>query len=137
MQLTPQQIQQLSQIIGVDITQFDPKEFAAGMDVEQEHQDVTNGHPVLTARIALAHLKEFPDYYSRLAKMEEEGKSAQGNTEQPPVSNAPQIPPPAPPAARPGVAPRLASPPRKAPMPSNIRRRGMPPMRLATGGQKR
>ena len=27
---------------------------------------------VVTAKIALAHLKEFPDYYTRLAKMERE-----------------------------------------------------------------
>ena len=34
--------------------------------------NVTNNDPLLTGKIALAHLKEFPDYYSRLKKMEKE-----------------------------------------------------------------
>jgi hypothetical protein len=48
--------------------------------VELEHggrdprTDVTHDDPVVTAKIALAHLNEFPDYYTRLDKMEEEAK---------------------------------------------------------------
>jgi uncharacterized protein DUF5661 len=49
-----------------------------GMDVELEHGDlltnVTDSDPVVTGKIALAHLNEFPDYYSRLARMEDEAK---------------------------------------------------------------
>ena len=51
-----------------------------GLDVELEHglhdpvTDVTNNDPVLTGKIALAHLNEFPDYYTRLARMEEEAR---------------------------------------------------------------
>lgn len=47
------------------------------MDVELEHgrrdpaTNVTNDDPILTGKIALAHLNEFPDYYIRLIKMEE------------------------------------------------------------------
>ena len=47
-----------------------------GMDVELEHgkidpnTNVTNDDPLTTAKIALAHLNEFPDYYTRLEKME-------------------------------------------------------------------
>lgn len=51
----------------------DPKfleQLQMGMNVELEHVDITNGDPILTAKIALAHLKEIPDYYTRLAKME-------------------------------------------------------------------
>ena len=50
------------------------------MDVELEHgphdllTNVTDGDPVVTGKIALAHLKEFPDYYTRLARMEDEAK---------------------------------------------------------------
>jgi hypothetical protein len=33
---------------------------------------VTNDDPVTTGRIAWAHLNEFPDYYTRLERMEEE-----------------------------------------------------------------
>lgn len=48
-----------------------------GLDVELEHgardleTNVTDDDPMLTGKIALAHLKEFADYYTRLGKMEE------------------------------------------------------------------
>jgi len=52
------------------------------MDVELEHglhdprTNVTHDDPVTTAKIALAHLRELPDYYTRLARMEAEGEAA-------------------------------------------------------------
>ena len=61
---------------------FDVEQFRAGMDVELEHgtrdpdTDVTGDDPVLTGKIALAHLRELPDYYTRLARMEREGERA-------------------------------------------------------------
>ena len=64
--------------IGVDWSRFDPEQFRFGMDVEYEHgshdpqTDVTHDGPILTGKIALAHMKEFPDYYERLERMEEE-----------------------------------------------------------------
>ena len=39
-----------------------------GMQVELEHRDVTKGDPVMTARIALGHLAERKDYYTKLKK---------------------------------------------------------------------
>ncbi len=66
--------------------EFDKDELAEGIQVEYEHgtgnksddaaQDtnVTNDDPVKTAKIAVAHLRELPDYYTRLDEMEEEGK---------------------------------------------------------------
>ncbi|MGF1470395.1 MAG: DUF5661 family protein [Rubrobacteraceae bacterium] len=66
--------------IGVDWDRFDLDQFRAGMDVEYEHgvhdpqTDVTGDDPVLTGKIALAHMKEFPDYYERLARMEREAE---------------------------------------------------------------
>jgi hypothetical protein len=66
--------------IGVDWGRFELEAFRAGMDVELEHgaddpqTDVTGDDPILTGKIALAHMKEFPDYYERLARMEEEAK---------------------------------------------------------------
>lgn len=66
--------------IGVDWEVFDIELFRQGMDVEFEHgsQDpqtnVTNDDPITTGKIALAHMKEFPDYYERLERMEEEAK---------------------------------------------------------------
>lgn len=47
---------------------FNPDEFHVGMNVEMEHQDVTNGNIVKTAKIAAAHLRENPKYYTLLMK---------------------------------------------------------------------
>jgi hypothetical protein len=50
------------------------------LHVELEHgtrdpeTNVTGDDPVLTGKIALAHLNEFPDYYTRLGKLEEAAK---------------------------------------------------------------
>ena len=45
-------------------------QFFMGMQVENEHRDVTKGDPVMTGKIAAAHLKEMGDYYTKLKKME-------------------------------------------------------------------
>lgn len=66
--------------LGIDWTEFDIEQFRRGMDVELEHgtenldTNVTDDDPLLTGKIALAHLNEFPDYYTRLDKMEEEAE---------------------------------------------------------------
>ena len=68
--------------IGIDwnAAPFDVEQFRMGMDVELEHgrhdpaTDVTGDDPVVTAKIARAHLNEFPDYYTRLEQMEEQAK---------------------------------------------------------------
>jgi len=59
---------------GVDFTKIDLKEFQMGLSVEQEHNDLTNGDPGMIAKIAAAHLEEIPNYYTLLAKMENEAK---------------------------------------------------------------
>jgi hypothetical protein len=67
--------------IGVDWSRFALEDFRDGMDVEFEHgshdpqTDVTGDDPILTGKIVLAHLKEFPDYYVRLKRMEEEAEA--------------------------------------------------------------
>lgn len=67
--------------LGVDWTRIDLEELRRGMEVELEHgrrdpaTDVTGDDLLLTGKIALAHLKEFPDYYIRLARMDEEAKA--------------------------------------------------------------
>lgn len=58
----------------VDWDKVSLAEFRKGMKVEREHKDITKGDPMKTARIALAHLKELPDYYTKLAKMEKKKK---------------------------------------------------------------
>jgi hypothetical protein len=63
--------------IGIDFEKIDIRQFQSGLSVELEHgshdpeTNVTSDDPVLTGKIAWAHLKELPDYYSRLEKMEE------------------------------------------------------------------
>ncbi len=69
--------------IGIDwaTSPFDVEQFRMGMDVELEHgtQDldtnVTGDDVTVTAKIARAHLNEFPDYYTRLAVMEAEAEA--------------------------------------------------------------
>jgi hypothetical protein len=66
--------------IGIDWSSapFDVDQFRRGMDVELEHglhdlmTNVTDDDPIVTGKIALAHLNEFPDYYTRLERMERE-----------------------------------------------------------------
>ena len=68
--------------IGIDwdSASFDLEQFRKGMEVELEHgrhdpaTNVTDDDPVVTGKIALAHLKEFHDYYTRLERMEEQAK---------------------------------------------------------------
>jgi uncharacterized protein DUF5661 len=69
-----------------DAAPFDLEQFRAGMDVELEHgshdpaTNVTNDDPVVTGKIALAHLNEFPDYYTRLERMEREAERERGGS---------------------------------------------------------
>jgi hypothetical protein len=64
--------------LGIDWSQVDLEEFRMGLGVELEHgardpeTNVTNDDEILTGKIALAHLREFPDYYTRLEKLEAE-----------------------------------------------------------------
>lgn len=79
---TIDEARQVGTSIGIDwaTAPFDAEQFRMGMDVELEHglhdvlTNVTDSDPVVTGKIALAHLKEFPDYYTRLQRMEEEAK---------------------------------------------------------------
>jgi hypothetical protein len=73
---------------GIDISgeRYGLEDVRYGMNVELEHGtrfpdlDVSGDDPVITVRIALAHLREFPDYYERLEVMEREGEAAwEGN----------------------------------------------------------
>jgi hypothetical protein len=77
---TAEEARTVGEQIGIDwaTAAFDVEEFRAGMEVELEHgshdpvTNVTNDDPHLTGKIAWAHLNEFPDYYERLGRMEEE-----------------------------------------------------------------
>ena len=77
---TAEEARRVGEEIGIDwaTAPFDVEQFRSGMDVELEHglhdpaTNVTDNEPSVTGRIALAHLNEFPDYYTRLERMEEE-----------------------------------------------------------------
>lgn len=78
--VTTQEARRIGDEISVDWSRFDLEQFQAGLDVEFEHgshdpqTDVTGDDPILTGKIALAHMKEFPDYYERLERMEQQAK---------------------------------------------------------------
>ena len=75
---TTEQARDIGDKLGIDWSRFDVEQFRMGLDVELEHgrrdpsTDVTGNYPILTGKIALAHLNEFADYYTRLQKMEQE-----------------------------------------------------------------
>ena len=79
---TAEQARQIGERVGIDWSsaRFDVEQFRMGLDVELEHgrQDlstnVSDDDEVTTGKIALAHLNEYPDYYTRLAKMEAEAE---------------------------------------------------------------
>ena len=71
---------QIGEQLGIDWIKFDVEQYRMGLDVELEHglvdphTNVTNDDPLMTGKIALAHLNEFPDYNTRLDKMEKEAE---------------------------------------------------------------
>lgn len=79
---TAEEAKKIGEQLGIDWSKFDVEQYRMGMNVELEHgsQDpvtnVTNDDPLTTGKIALAHLNEFSDYYTRLKKMETEGEAA-------------------------------------------------------------
>ena len=77
-QIDAEEARELGARLGIDWNKVDLQEFRRGLEVELEHgardpeTNVTNDDLMLTGKIAWAHLKEFPDYYSRLDKLEAE-----------------------------------------------------------------
>ena len=67
--------------LGISWADVNLKEFQIGINIEFEHgsryaeTNVTNDDPMMTGKITWAHLKEIPDYYTRLSKMEKEGEA--------------------------------------------------------------
>lgn len=77
---TSQEAKKIGEELGIDWSKFDVEQFRMGMDVELEHgtcnpaTNICNDDPLITGKIALAHLNEFPDYYTRLSSMEDEAE---------------------------------------------------------------
>jgi len=89
--VTAEESQKLLDMVNAEKMPIGVEQFRMGLDVELEHgvmypdANVTNNHPVLTAKIVLAHMKEALDYYERLDVAEIEGDMAKaalaGNAE--------------------------------------------------------
>ncbi|MFC1972312.1 DUF5661 family protein [Chloroflexota bacterium] len=79
-QFTSEEAKKIGESLGIDWSEFNVEQYRMGLDVELEHglidphTNVTNDDPIMTGKIALAHLNEFPDYYTRLDKMEKEAE---------------------------------------------------------------
>jgi hypothetical protein len=79
-EFTADEAREIGAEIGIDwaAAAYDVEQFTMGMNVELEHgrrdaaTNVTDDDPVVTAKIALAHLNELSDYYVRLTRMESE-----------------------------------------------------------------
>ena len=77
---TTEQAQEIGEKLEINWSKFDVEQFRMGLVVELEHgktdlfTNVTEDDALITGKIALAHLLEFPDYYTRLEKMEREAK---------------------------------------------------------------
>jgi hypothetical protein len=77
---TTEEAKRIGEALAIDWSKFDVEQYRMGLDVEIEHglvdphTNVTNDDPMITGKIALAHLNEFPDYYTRLEKMEREAE---------------------------------------------------------------
>ena len=75
-QFTTDEAQRIGDAIGANWGQIPLEQFRQGLAVELEHgshdpqTNVTSDDEILTGKIALAHLKEFPDYYDRLEQLE-------------------------------------------------------------------
>ena len=75
---TKKTVKEIGDKLGIKWKKFDLDQFRRGMNVELEHgfdnkkTNVSNDNPLITGKIALAHLNEFPDYYDRLEEMEKQ-----------------------------------------------------------------
>ena len=64
-------ILEVARILNIDFTKFSLNDFITGINIELEHglinpeTNVTNNDLLLTSKIALAHLNEFPNYYNK------------------------------------------------------------------------
>lgn len=80
MQFTQEQAKEIGDRLGIDWNIIPLEQFLLGINVELEHglrdpqTNITNNDPILTGKIAWAHLKEYSDYYDRLKEIEEENE---------------------------------------------------------------
>ena len=76
---TPDEARAAGERIGID---WGSTPFELEHGARDPQTNVTDDDVIITAKIARAHLNEFPDYYTRLAKMEAEAEAeATGNAQ--------------------------------------------------------
>lgn len=81
---TIEEAELIAKHLSIKFDKFDLEQFRIGLNVELEHgtinllTNITNDDPILTGKVTLAHLNEFPDYYKRLSEMEEEAEKYWG-----------------------------------------------------------
>lgn len=77
-EFTQEEAKGIGDILGIDWGALDLEQFRLGLAVELEHgahdpqTNVTNDDLAMTGKIAWAHLKEVPDYYTKLQAVENE-----------------------------------------------------------------
>lgn len=80
-QFTKEEAKTIGDTLNISWEEVDLEEFRMGLGVELEHgthdleTNVTDDDELLTAKITLAHLREFPDYYTRLERLEQEAEA--------------------------------------------------------------
>lgn len=68
---TKKEILEAAKMLGITFKEFDLDDLITGVNIELEHgtispsTNVTNDNLILTMKIALAHLNEFPNYYNK------------------------------------------------------------------------
>ncbi len=80
-QFSLEEAKQIGDALGIDWSEVNAEQFRQGLAVEMEHgtdderTNVTHGDPLMTGKIVWAHLNEYQDYYTRLAKLEAEAET--------------------------------------------------------------
>lgn len=92
MHFTKEQALKVGNQLNINFNVIPFKEWLTALKIESEHSkndltDVAHGSLIKTAKIALAHLMEYPDYYKRLVKMEKKAEKYWSNKEKPYLFN--------------------------------------------------
>jgi len=97
MRFTKRRAKLIGDHLGIDFNIISLNTWYDAIRVEMEHgphdkkTDVTHGDYIITAKIALAHLKEYPDYYERLEKMEKKAEKYWKNHKKPIIQKSPRL----------------------------------------------
>ena len=71
MKIQKKQAEKLGNFFNINFDVIHFEEWKTGLNIELEHSNITKNNLKLTAKIAIAHLKEDPRYYKYLKKQED------------------------------------------------------------------